>query len=221
MLTRFAALIGLFAFAMVARPASGAVELTELLAPGTSFDVDSLQFDQFTFTADGLMPSPSGVQVDAVTDADGNVGIRVTGGFSDTPDTEGPSTLQLGYRVSTTDGSIISGATLAGNPAIVGQGSVTITETASDFEMSLVIFDSSMNGTDLLESISLDGDYSSLDVLLSLEAEAIDGAGTASFVDQTFAQMDGDNNVIPEPASIAIWIGTLALGMIGMRWFQR
>ena len=196
--------------------ANAAVELTELLSPGGSLAVDTLLFDQFSFSSDGSMPSSSGVIVDTITDASGNVGIRVTGGFSDTTATAGPSSMELNYRVSTTNGSNITGATLAGNPAVIGEGKFTVTESSDGFEMSLVVFDSVPGQTDLLESISLDGTSSSLDISLSLVGDVTEGAGTASFVDQTFAQGMGGNNVVPEPASILIWGGTLLLGAVGV-----
>ena len=57
------------------------------------------------------------VLIDSVTDALGNYGIRVHGGFSDSPG-GGDSLALLNYRVSTIDPtSGISGALLAGNPA--------------------------------------------------------------------------------------------------------
>jgi hypothetical protein len=190
-----------------AQPARAAVALTELLEDGASLAVgDNLVFDEFTFSSTGNMPSPAGLIVDAYEDAFGNLGIRIVGGMSDAVG-GGASTIDLGYRV-TAEGelSILSAAVAAGNPAVLGSGSFTITESFSEIPTTLTVFDIEPGDTKLLDSATLPSSLSSLNVQLSVVADASNGGATASFIDQTF-----DVGEIPEPASLVIWLGTLML----------
>jgi hypothetical protein len=211
-LTNLAVLLGAtLAMASVgARTSLAAVELSELLVDGASFAVgENLVFDEFTFSSTNNMPSAGGLLVESYEDAFGNFGIRIVGGMSDAA-SGGPSTIDLGYRVSTLGGmGLLSAAVSAGNPVVFGEGSFTITESFSEFPTTLTIFDLEPGGTKLLDSADLPSALSSLNVQLSVVADATAGGATASFIDQTFTV--GSDNVIPEPASLAIWFGTLML----------
>ena len=59
--------------------------------------------------------------------------------------------------------------------------------------------------------VELPTTLSSLNVDLSVAAEAISGGATASFIDQTF---DISSEVVPEPASFVIWVGALAMAFV-------
>jgi hypothetical protein len=206
-----------------ARSGCGAVQLSELLVDGATLAAgDNLIFDQFTFSSTNDMPSSAGLMVEPFQDAFGNFGIRLVGGMSDSAGGD-PSMLSLGYRVSTVDGggilTAISSATLAGNPAAVGEGSFLITESFEGIPTTLTIFDQVPDGsTLLLDSMNLPTTFSSLNVLLSVQAESVRGGVTASFIDQTF----GTDNVIPEPASVVVWLGTLTLfGVVTLTYRRR
>jgi hypothetical protein len=208
---------------MWSAPSQAAIELTELLVDGATLAAgDNLIFENFTYSSTNNMPSPAGVLVEPYQDFFGNWGIRVSGGFTDAAG-GGASTLELGYRVSAVDGmgilgAGISAATLAGNPVAIGEGSFTITEAFEGIPTTLTIFDQAPGTTKLLDSIDLPSILSSLNVQLSVEANALSGGATASFIDQTF-----DVDVVPEPASFVIWLGTLAVfGLVPLtyrRWW--
>jgi hypothetical protein len=197
-----------------ARPAGAAVELSDLLVPGASLiSGPNLVFDQFTFSSTGDMPSAGGLLVQEFQDASGNYGIRLTGGMADLAGGNA-STIELNYRVSVVDGgglvAGISSVLLQGNPTAIGQGSLKITENFNGIPTTLSIFDIAPAGpgnTKLLDSSLLPSMVSSLNVKLSVEGKAKEGAATASIIDQTFTTEDA----IPEPSSLAIWFVTLTL----------
>ena len=192
------------------RNVSGAVSLSDLISSSGSVVVGgSLLFDQFSYSGTNESAPADRVLIDSVTDALGNYGIRVHGGFSDSPG-GGDSLALLNYRVSTIDPmSGISGALLAGNPAAVGIGSYSVSETLSGVPTSLSIFDIAPGGpTHLLDTMTLPSVLSSINVALSLNGSSTAGGVTLSFLDQTFTQTD---NVVPEPSSLVIWLGTLML----------
>lgn len=188
--------------------ASGAVALSDLLEPGGSLVVgDALVFDQFTFSGTGDLPSTSGVLVQEMVDGDGNFGLRIFSGLSFGPiDTN----MNLGFRVSTTDGSLLTGSTLSGNPALITESNDATLSIASTLGgTSLTIFDN-LNDTLLLDAAALPTPGSSVDVDLTIDSfipTEPGGRSVISFIDQTFEQ--GDNNVVPEPASVVIWLGTM------------
>src|SRR5690606_30081262 len=91
-------------------------------------------------------------------------------------------------------------------PAVFGEGSFTITESFEGIPTTLTVFDLEPGGTKLLDSASLPSSVTSLNVELSVVADATKGGATASFIDQTF-----EVGEIPEPASVVIWLGTLLL----------
>jgi hypothetical protein len=199
--------------AIGARPAGAAIELSELLVDGASLAAgDNLVFDQFTFSSTGQMPSAQGLLVDVYDDAFGNIGIRIVGGMTDSAG-GGASTIELGYRVSTVgEFSILSAAVAAGNPAVFGEGSFTITESFAEIPTTLTVFDVQPGDTKLLDSAAFPSLLPSLNVHVSAVADATAGGATASFIDQTF-----DVGEIPEPASLVIWFGTLMLfGLVPM-----
>ncbi len=207
-------------------PAQAAIQLTELLVNGASLTAGAnLKFEDFTYSATGYMPSSAGMLVEPYQDSFGRWGIRLSGGMTDIAGGD-PSTFQLGYRVSAVDGmgilgAGISAATLAGNPVAVGSGSFTITEGFAQIPTTLTIFDQAPGSTKLLDSMNLPSVLSSLNVQLSANANSLSGGATASFIDQTFAVQS--DNVVPEPASYVIWLGTLTLfGIVPLtyrRWW--
>jgi hypothetical protein len=207
------ALIGLISLA--GRPASAAVSLADLINNSSSVIVGgTMVFDQFTYSATVGMPSANGILVDALVNGSG---IRVQGGFDDFAG-GGPSVVDITYRVSTLDpGLTFSAATLMGNPVIIGTGDFTITQTFAGVPTSLSIFDTVPGSSHYLSTLDLPSGLSSLNVALSIAANATTGAGTASIVDQSFG-------VVPEPNSAAIWLGTLMVcGVVSMtvrRWSQ-
>jgi hypothetical protein len=190
-------------------PAHAAVDLVDLLVPDASLLVgDSLVFDQFSYSSTGSMTSAAGVKVATITDAAGNFGIRFVGGFSDLASSPGASTANFTYRVSATGGSLgLTEAMLMGNPASAGLGSMTITQSFAGIPTTLQIFDIQPGSIDLVDSAAFPSALSSVNVALSLVGDATTRGVTASFIDQTYTQ--SSQNVIPEPASVVIWLGTL------------
>ncbi len=213
----------LLAVGLGQRSASAAVDLTDVLNDGFFVVGDALVFDQFSFSSTGEMPSVGSLQLDALSDGSGNYGIRLFGGFVDTNGTAGPSTINFNYRVTPLNGAVgISAAMLAANPAVIGSGNFTITEDFDGIPTMLTVFDSGGGNFDLVDAMNLPSTVSALNVALSLVANSEVGAATASFVDQTFSL--SSDNVVPEPASIIVWLGTLMLlGIVPVtyrRWNQ-
>lgn len=202
--------------------AEAAVDLVDLLTPDASLLVgDSLLFDQFTYSSTGSNSSASSIRVVSITDTNGNLGIRFAGGFLDRPSTPGPSTATFGYRVSATGGSLgLTAAGLMGNPAAVGVGSMTITQSFAEIPTTLQIFDIKPGTIDLVDAASFPATQSSLNVTVSLVGDSSVGAVTTSFIDQTYTA--SSQNVIPEPASVVIWMGSfLVCGIISVAYRRR
>ena len=204
-------------FAGVIHQASASVSLSSLLQPNATFEVGgSIVFDQFTYTHDGSMPSPDSLVVQSTIGPGGELGIRLVGGMLDDPAVPGASTFDWTYRVSTTDGSQLSAATLAGNLAAFN-GDAEITGKLDIDGTTLTIFDKRPPQTTSLLASSPIPATDSLGGMFELKAEGIslNGGATASYIDTSF-------DVVPEPASLLIWGGTLLVaGMVAFTYRRR
>ena len=180
-----------------------AISMSELIESGGSVVSGDKQFDEFSFSSTGDMPPATEVGVDPILDFYGNYGIRLFGAFLDHPG-GGASLMNVGYRVSTLDPEmVISGSLLQGNPTAILSGSVVITSTMSG-EGELAIYDQIPGSTKASDEIMFDSTVSELDVAVQLVGDATGdpSAITVSFIDQSFSQ-----SVVPEPASVAVWLG--------------
>ncbi|MDG2383606.1 MAG: hypothetical protein P8N76_18180 [Pirellulaceae bacterium] len=191
--------------ALLASPiqSQAAIAISELIESGGSVVSGDKKFDEFSFSSTGDMPPASEVGVDPITDFYGDYGIRLFGAFIDHPG-GGASQMNVGYRVTTLDPEMqISGSLLQGNPTAIRSGSVVITSTMSG-KGELEIFDQIPGSTKAADEITFDSSVSELDVAVQLVGDATGdpSAITVSFIDQTFSQ-----SVVPEPASVAVWLG--------------
>ena len=115
----------------------------------------------------------------------------------------------------TNPSSRIVGAFLAGNPNLLGgtQGSINVSETflplGASGEFTGEIFDDTLAGTQLIDSVVFGSGYTHLSVQKDIGAIVFEGSGTMSFVDQTFSQ-----TTIPEPSTTLLLI--LGLAMCGV-----
>lgn len=212
---RFAACI--LSVLFLAPMANGAIALSDLVDNNGSLTVGDLVFDQFAVSYSGEMPSPEFINV-VELDSSGNYGIRIQGGFLDYP-VNGPSELTVSYRVTPTDSAAgFLSSTLMGNPTAIVNGSIGVTSTFAGLGNSLNIYDSTVDGTDLLDSTVFDSPQSELNVSFTVDAASTDGAVTLSFVDQTFTTGGG---VVPEMSSVVGWSLTMLLGLVGLKYRRK
>ena len=216
-----------FAVGLVTASSSGTViaqetfNLQDLIDTMGDFEVEDKRFSNFHYSATGDMPPASNVNVVTFIDADGNPGFRLTGYFSDTAltsgGTQGGSDALLTYEVEVTDPNFrITGAVLAGNPNLLGSttGSINVSETflplGASGEYTGEIFDDTLAGTQLIDSVAFNAGYSRISVQKDIGAIVFEGSGTMSFVDQTFPQ-----TAIPEPGTTMLCLlGVTMCGMI-------
>jgi hypothetical protein len=197
--------------------------LSSLITNHGSLQVGNLVFDQFTYSAAGQMPPAANVTVSPYFDANGDPGLRFTGGFTDAYDSSGAqqaSDATLTYRV-TSLASPLREIQLAGNPQISGPGDglMSVVETIqppNQQPIQLEIHDTVNNG---VASLKLQ-DSAMLPPLPSLQVVSKDilalnlgGFPTASVIDQTFSVN------IPEPASILV-LGAVTLAAAGFRGWK-
>jgi PEP-CTERM motif len=200
-----------------ATPAA-AESLTQLLAPGASITADGLVFDNFTYTPTGQMPDATAVTVNAIVDALGNPGIRITGAFTDAPGDSGSDAL-LTYRV-TSLGAPLTDAHLFGNPLVVGgPGAIAVVETLDQLPVrQMTIFDNQLVGgthaTQTADAVTFAPVQSISPVLKDIEALSQGGFPTLSIVDQTYSR------AVPEPSSLVL-MGTGVVGILGALWRRR
>ena len=200
--------------ALVASPFAGsvhaaAVPLTDLLGAGKTLASGDKIFSDFTYVKNGDMPSATGVSVEPVTNASGDYGIRISGGFIDQPGGDASDAL-ITFNVSVAPGAgqAIKGAILAANPAVFnGAGLASVTETFIPQVTTdkLVVYDFGNNDDKLMDSITFDQSYTTIPVQkdIILHSTSATGAVTMSFVDQYFPQ-------VPEPSSAALALCGLA-----------
>lgn len=185
------------------------VALSDLIMNNGSVISGDKLFDRFSYSHTGNMPSGAGVEILPVQN-NGQYGIRVFGGFSDLGGS-GPSTATLGYRVTVLDPNLgITGGLLYGNPAVLTNGFFTIEASFASLppSKSLMIYDKVPGGTSLWDDVEFDSVYPSVEVQVNLTGDttSASGAVTASFFDTAFTQ-----GVVPEPASLLIWMGSALL----------
>jgi len=187
------------------------VPLSDLLQDGATFQSGDKVFSNFTYGKTADMPNPEDVNVMDITDLDGNVGIRLQGGFIDRAGGSSSDVLvTFDVTVAPGVGKVISDAHLQANPAVFnGEGVASITETflPDITDDKLVVFDMGGGVDQLRDSIVFDQTYTTLHVQkdIILQATSDNATVTMSFVDQTFSQ-------IPEPATGAM----LLVGLCGL-----
>ena len=189
--------------------------LADLIANDGTVVVGDKLFSNFTYAWTGDMPDASGVNVIEYTDPDGNFGIQFQGAFLDLAGGNASDAL-ITFDVTVLDPALmISGAHLAGNPAVAGGnggnsfGSVTETFLPGNITDSLVIF-ADEDSAVLADWVTFDQPVTTLsvqkDIILFADDDAV--ATTLSFVNQSFSQ-------IPEPGSLAL------LGLGGLAMLRR
>jgi hypothetical protein len=209
--TRFSCL--LLALAALLPFAAAATPLSVLIQdPKATIEIGDKQFSDFSYSFTGDMPDASQVEVVAITDKDGNFGLRFQGAFIDTT-TPGGSDALIGYTVNVLgkDQSIV-GAHMAGNPTLLGcVGSISVVDSFDfDPELRLRIFaDQPGAGTQSADWVDFEP-LQSIRVLKDILGFAGNGSVTLSFVDQTFRQAK-----VPEPAAL------LLLGAMGLALARR
>jgi hypothetical protein len=208
--------IGIIAAAMglvlcVGQSPAAIVPLSDLLQPGSTIQSGDKIFTDFTYAQTGDMPAPDAVNVETITDAQGNFGIRFQGGFVDQAGGSSSDAL-ITFNVSVPPGSnlLISDAHLLANPAVfAGPGLASVTETflPTIVDDKLVVYDFGNGDDKLADAIVFSQTYTTLPVQkdIILHATGAEGAVTMSFVDQTFSQ-------VPEPTSLAL----AAIGIMGL-----
>ncbi len=167
------------------------------------------------------MPDPSTINVSSYTDAAGDFGLLFQGAFLDFLGGSGSDAL-LGFRVTVLNPDYaITGASLAGNPAVLGgNGIMSVTETflPSDPAATMSIYSISPGVSKLTDSVTFAYGHQSLYVqkdILAFAAAVGGGVPTLSFFTQTFHQSPSYN--IPEPATAVL----LGVGLFGLAWFRR
>ncbi len=181
-----------------------ATPLSDLLVPGAMLHVGGLTFSDFTYLGLGEMPAATSINV--VPEAGGG-GLLFQGAFLDIPVGNG-SDATFGYHVTADPGWSIIGAGLSGNPAIIGQGTLTLTETFAQIPAFLEILNNTGGPAKLTDHISGLSNFPSLTVTGVMQAGANSGAATLSFFTPTFQIV-----TVPEPASAAL--GAIAVGAMG------
>ena len=194
---------------------AGSVTLDTLIAGGTLTSGDKTISDVF-YTAVGDMPPPENIIVTPVED-NGNYGFRFNGGFFDIGGDDMASDAFIEFTVTVNDpGMEIIGATLFGNPSVLGGGNglAQITETflPTVTDMQLEIHDMNPGGFKGLDSLTFAEGHTTLTVQKDILLDASTGANaTLSFFDQYFTQQP-----VPEPAAARMLLFGF-LGLLGSR----
>ena len=190
--------------------------LSTLLNEGGFLQVGDKFFDGFTYSWTGDMPDPSAVTVVAYVNPAGDFGLQFQGAFLDFLGGSGSDAL-LGFHVTVLDPDFaITGATLTGNPAVLGgNGVMSVTETflPDNPFATLNIYSISPGTSKLTDSVTFAQEYHSLYVqkdILAYSAASNGGVPTLSYFTQTFQQSPSIN--IPEPAS-AVLLGIAMSGL--------
>jgi hypothetical protein len=194
------------------RPAAADVApLSELIADNGSIQVGNLVFDHFTYSQTGQMPPASQVNIAPVTDVNGNVGIRFTGGFTDAYNLSGPqlaSDAVITYRLTSLSSPLL-GAVVYGDPLVAGtngtshDGAMSVTETffagSQPYQGDIHdVVSGGVHDLKLYDTINFPATQSIGVVNKGILALNAGGTPTLSFVDQTFV------NSVPEPGSMAL-----------------
>lgn len=197
--------------------AAGALPLSVLVDdPKATIVVGDKQFSDFSYSFTGNMPGAEGIEVLSLTEPDGDFGLRFQGAFLDLASSPGGSDALISFTVTVLDkGQSITGASLGGNPTLLGCfGTISVVETFDvDPELRLVIFADEEAGQQSTDSISFASPLQTLRVTKDILAFAVKGAPTLSFIDQTFSQKS-----VPEPATLLmLGIAFTGLGYAGRR----
>jgi hypothetical protein len=206
------ALAATFIFAALPAPVSATL-LSTLISGSGTIDVGNLVFGGFNYSNTGDMPSDAGVTVTPYVAGSGDVGLQFTGAFLSFVG-DGGSDAFIGFSVTETDVTkLISGATLAGNPTVIGgTGVASVTETfiPTDTNLSLNIFAVSPGSSHLSDTGTFAVGHTQVIVqkdVLAFSATVGGGVPMLSFITQTFHEV---NNNIPEPGTIVL----LGMGML-------
>lgn len=196
--------------AALATSSAQAEILQDLIDAGSAIVSGDKRFDNFSYLSTGDMPTADAINVVAITDANGNFGLRFQGGFIDLVGGS-PSNALITYRVTVTKPDFeIVGARLAGNPTVTGaepNGFIGVTETFLPLGESLNI--SAQNAmTNLSAETAFAQRHKTLNVQKSILGAAGRTAVTLGFVDQTFVQ-------VPEPGSLILLLGGVGTAGIG------
>ena len=204
----------------IAPATASATLLSTLISLDQSVTFGTLKFSGFSYSATGDMPSDLGVTVSTYTDGAGDIGLIFQGAFIDFAPGTGSDAL-IGFTVTELDPSReLTGATLAGNPAVQGgTGSASVTETflPNDTSLMLTIFNNSPGAKQLVDSGSFATSETTVMVqkdLLAFSGSVNGGVPTMSFVTQTFHET---GTAIPEPASLTLLILSLLGFAFGVR----
>jgi hypothetical protein len=201
--------------------ADGAIPLSNLVGTGNSLLVGDKIFDNFQYTKTGDMPTANSINVTGrVTTINGvpEWGFRMQGAFHDFNTTGGSDAL-LTYDVHVTDPnvSLIADAYIAGNPLVIGQGEMTVTETFLPLAGAPInaIYNIDAANTQLQNTVFFNPPTPGLSAQKDILAAVPDGlsgnAASLSFIDQLYSQVPAGGGT-PEPASI----GLLAIGAMGL-----
>lgn len=183
-------------------------------------------FSNFVYSYTNNMPTPGNVNVVAISNGS-DIGIRFQGSFSDLPG-GGASDASISFKVSVLDTErSITGAQLASavfldpnTPGSFGSVDESFLGNSPSIPNLLHVFNSTLGagGSQFEDSVTFANSYSVLNVQKDIYANAADLAiqpVRMTFIDQLFPQ-DG-SPVIPEPSSVALLFGCLAIMGINRR----